>query len=638
MAYRETDTKIIFNLIDETAKSDCTYDVTNSPIKSGCDITKLSDSEASSENYMTNELNYSILDSSLPDFTSYSDYAFISDFISNSSCAFDNEYYLKITFTKPHTINGITVTFDGDYIPDSVRINYYDSTGIDHILLSSKEFTVDSNIFFFDMEEAIENFKEIRMYFLSTKYPNSFIKMSRIEYGSKLVLGSSDLLNAEIYEETDIISNNLSMDTCRFTVYKDSDDFNIDNPKSIYSALKKNQKIEVYEYISLYDDDNSLIETKEIFMGVYYLKEWKSNTKHTISFECVDLIGLLDDIKMVFGKNITDIFSILVEISASVDYYLETSDDEQYFDIDDEISFDSNTLKVAMPFCTCREALQMACFAISATASCSRRRYIYISIKDNLISHNIEDERNFGCLTSTLNPEVTGIQYNEDIRLEPKTKDGAYVVETLIEIQNIGIGNHQKVLIPDKYIFWFYDDNEHRYTMPYIDTNESTAIATIDYSYISMYLHLIYINVTSPGKLVIKGYTYDVIKNTNIKKFDSNTNNFVNIIDISETNIIKTSLFNDDRGDITDILLDYYSKRNTCEYEFLVTDEITGNWCLFKNMYGNTVKGNLYSMDINLTGGFTAKAKFVCCETLSEERYLYICGNDLISGDDIGII
>lgn len=633
MAYRETDTKIIFNLIDETAKSDCTYDVTNSPIKSGCDITKLSGASASSENYITNELNYSILDSSLPDFTSYSNYAFISDFISNSNCTFDNEYYLKITFTKPHTTIGITATFDGDYIPDSVRINYYDSTGIDHTLLSSKEFTVDSNTFFFDNNGVIENFKEIRMYFLSTKYPNSLIKMSRIEYGANLVLGSSDLLNAEIHEETDIISNNLSMDTCRFTVYKDSDDFNIDNPKSIYLALKKNQKIEVYEYIYLYDDLGRLIETKEIFMGVYYLKEWKSNTKHTISFECVDLIGLLDDIKIEFARNITDILSVLVDISASVDNYLGT--EERYFYIDDDISLDSNTLKVAMPFCTCREALQMACFAISATASCSRRRYIYISIKDNLISHNIEDERNFGCLTSTLNPEVTGIQYNEDIRLAPKTKDGAYVVETLIEIQNIGIGNNQKILIPDKYIFWVYDSSEHRYIAPYIDTDESTAIATIDYT--SIYLHLIYVNVTSPGKLVIKGCTYDVIKNTNIKKFDDNTNNFVNIIDISGTNIIKTSLFNDDRGDITDILLDYYSKRNTCEYEFLVTDERTGNWCLFKNMYGNTVKGNLYSMDINLTGGFTAKAKFVCCEILSEERYFYMCGNDLISGDDIGI-
>ena len=235
------------------------------------------------------------------------------------------------------------------------------------------------------------------------------------------------------------------MDTFRFTLYSDNDDFNIDNPKNIYFLLRENQTFEVYEYIHIYDDDNNLISTDEIFMGIYYLKEWKSSNKYIISFECVDLIGLLDDIKIVFAKNENSMLSIIISILASIDEYFGGYISERYIDIADNISLNDGTLKFAMPFCTCREALQMACFAISASASCSRRKYIYIELKDNLISHDIKDENNFGVLSSTVNPEITGIQYTQDIRLVPKKRDNVYDVSTLIEIENIEIGNNQKI-------------------------------------------------------------------------------------------------------------------------------------------------------------------------------------------------
>ena len=45
-------------------------------------------------------------------------------------------------------------------------------------------------------------------------------------------------------------------------------------------------------------------------------------------------------------------------------------------------------------------------------------------------------------------------------------------------------------------------------------------------------------------------------------------------------------------------------------------------------MYGDIIKGNIFSMSIDLTGGFLAKAKLVCCENLYYLNYLYVCGNE----------
>ena len=238
MAYRETSTKIIFNMEDETAKEDAAFDYTHSPIKNGCDIEKLK-TGGKSDKYMTNELNYSILNSSKNDLSSFNDYAFVSDFSSNGVCEFESEYYLRIIFNDSHTTNGITITFDSDFLPDKIRVVYYDSTLTNHKILNSIEFTVDEYKFFCNSGTSVNNFKEIRIYFISTKYPYSLIKINKIEYGASYIWSdggnkNASILNAEIFEETDIISNTLSIGTFRFTIYSDDDDFNIDNPKNIY--------------------------------------------------------------------------------------------------------------------------------------------------------------------------------------------------------------------------------------------------------------------------------------------------------------------------------------------------------------------------------------------------------------------
>lgn len=640
MAYRKTSTKILFSMVDETAKDDAAYDSSHATTQTGCDLDKLS-STGRIDDYMTNELNYSILDSSKRDFGSadsgtedFSKYAFVSNFASDNLCSFSQEKYLRIIFDDFHTINGITITFDGDYYPDKIRVIYYNSTSNNHRIINSKEFTVTENICFCDSGGSVENFKEIRIYFLSTKYPNSLIKISKIVYGADYVWDNDNIISADIFEEADIISNTLSIGTCRFTLYSDKDDFNIENPMSIYSAIKKNQKVEVYEIIENYDDYSNLIgDPYEIFMGRYYIKQWNATEKHSITFECVDLIGVLDDIPFFDGRTTQqntfgNIISWIIEATGLGNNIIQLQN-----------GLSNKQIRGILPVCTCREALQMACFAINAHATCNRRRNIYVSINNKSISYNISDENNFGVISSAINPIVTGIKYPSFVY----TSMGGEVKSVFCEKQ---VTTGQKTIIVDNVSLPFSLADIS------INTTQGTARGVLvnkvetqtDQHFI--HAHKIIVNVTRSGTLVVDGFPYEKNLKTFVKKIE-NIDSAENIIDISNINLYETVNSESDDIAIVDKLLAYYSKRNTCEYEFKLTEkqvgnnivsETSGNWCLFKNMYGDEILGNIFSMTIDLTGGFISKTKMVCCENLSNLTYTYICGNEIISGENIGII
>lgn len=619
MPYRKTSTKIKFDLIDKTAAEDAAYDYSHSPICNGCDIDKLS-TKGKQDNYMTNEHNYSLFNSSKTDLVSFSDYAFISNFSSNSSCTFDSTYYLRITFNDPHTVPGITIHFDGDYLPDRIRVVYYDSASNDRKIIASKEFSVDESNFYCKNAGVVENFKEIRIYFLSTKFPNSIIKMSSIVYGASYLWDDDNIIHAEAFQESDIISNTLSIGTCRFTLYSDDDDFNIDNPNNIYAAINKNQKVEVYETITIYDDYGVEESTPpEIFIGQYYLKNWVAQEKHNITFECVDLIGVLDDITFYDSKTTykNNFGTIISWINNAV---YENIGIQNIIQLQNGLS--NKSINGILPVCTCREALQMACFAVNGYATCNRRRNIYVSKKDNSISHNISNENNFGVINSNIKPLVTGIKYPSILYISegmPYTKffEG-----------DVSAGNNQTIII-DNVVIPEAEVNIH------VNTQETTAVLRHAPSF--DYAHKIVIDVATAGKLVIDGYRAEPVKKTFIKNSDVDTK-IVNIIDISNINLYQAINSSSDDIAIIDDLLKYYSKRHFCEYEFLLNNEEPGNWCLFQNMYDEQIRGNIFSMVIDLTGGFTAKVKLVCCENLSNLTYTYVCGNDVVCGEDIGII
>ena len=120
MIYRRTSTQIIAEIIDDTAKSDSTI---TASAQSFSTPSKLTNDNVRTYDYMTNELNYSLLDGTLSEISTPNNFAYVSSYISGSDMEFSTNPTITITFTSGHTSAGITLNFDGHYMPETANVS-----------------------------------------------------------------------------------------------------------------------------------------------------------------------------------------------------------------------------------------------------------------------------------------------------------------------------------------------------------------------------------------------------------------------------------------------------------------------------------------------------------------------------------
>lgn len=630
MKYRQTSTQVTAEIIDSTAKSDSTI---STSAQSFSTPNKLKNNNTRTVDYMTNELNYSILDGSLQEIPNTNNLVYVSSGMSDGTLSFSSDPTITITFASAHSSAGITLNFDGHYLPDSVNIKYFANVN-DVSDIADDTFTVTSYDFFCNHQSIIENYKKIVITFTSTKYPYSFIKINNIEYGAIFNWGSNDLdntsslINARILEETDIMSNNLAMDTLEFTVYDDENVFNIINPDGLYAIIQTYQKVKVNEIVEIYED-GVLTNTQNIFMGNFYIKEWTSSAEHELTFKCVDLIGILEDTEFNKGR-----------------YYVPENDTVKSI-IDDimacagisstmyEISNSLKNLKMNgfLPLMSCRQALQQVIFCIGAVADCARSETINIYVPSKLIAYNVSDENNLEYEQIQKNDMISDVSIMQCIL--SKGSENVSVFSGYLEAGSYTISTTELIYAQAGGV------------SPYIDLNETSGTGTIDQNDIG--LSHFKINVTQAGYFSVKSTTWSISKFLDVsvhnplakmkKEIKCENNYFLNSGTIGQPLTYSYSTANR--------LLNYYANPNVIDTEFIVNNEKTGNWCLIKNKYGNQTKGNILRMDIDLTGGFTAKAKLLCVEDISNLEYNYVCTDftnsatehsELYSGDNIGLI
>lgn len=615
MEYRKTSTQIIAEIIDETAKNDST--ITTSA-QSFSAPNNLKNDNVSTVDYMTNELNYSLLDGTLDEIPEQNNFVYVSSNMSDGDCEFPSGTNILITFSNNHSSAGVTLAFDGHYYPDSINVKYYNAS---NEIIANDNFTVSSKTFFCNHRSIIENYRKILITFNTSKYPYSFVKVLNIDYGVKYHWGEdedSSILSASIVEETDIISNNLSMDTCEFTIYNDTEDFNMLALDGMYKIIRQYQKVKVYEIIETYNN-SILINHYPKFMGNFFIKEWVSNAQHELTFKCVDLIGVLEDTQFNLGKSYDPYETVQNVIKSIMDCAGIPSTE---YTIANNLK--NKKLYGVLPVMSCRQALQQVVFCLGAVADCARSETIDIYIPSNKIQYYIPDENNLEYEQIQKNDEVSDAivssyylgSGSSGVKIfEGKLPVGVHKISSPEPIQKqaggvspqITVGGDKASLTNDVDLFYFT-----------IDVREE------DYFVVT---------ATTYG---IKKYTGAMANNPNVKvkkeiKCESNylTNDVKNPGVTYATEAAKR-------------LIDYYSKPDTMVTEFILNEERTGSWCVCKNKYGNNTKGNILRMDIDLTGGFLAKAKMVCVEDIAPIETSYVCGSELYAGetndDNIGLI
>ena len=359
--------KIVFGLYDVTAKDDA--QLTANDKQTFCTLDELQEENVNEVKYATLEKNYFNLDGSkvLLDYTSRATGTGLwSKSMSDSKGLFQTPPTLVINFSQSHSSNGLTFQFSEDNYCSDLNIKYYNGS----TLIKDLNFTPNKSTYF--CSEIVENYNKIVITFKKTNNPYRYLKLINIIYGQNRVFEPSEITSANILEEIDPLSNEISINTLEFSIFSRDESFNMLNPKGIYKLLQSRQMFKVYE----------MNDGIEMDMGTFYLDEWKNETEAISNMKAIDLIGLLDKTTYyggIFYDEQVDIILIRILETANMDEHTITFDDDNLRKIH---------LSGYIPICTHREAIQQVLFSAGLVADCSRSKKIKIyKLKDSNIKN-----------------------------------------------------------------------------------------------------------------------------------------------------------------------------------------------------------------------------------------------------------
>lgn len=578
-----TNTRIRFGIYDITAKEDATFSSSNIQKFSNLDALKAEDG-ANPPLVGTLEEDYFLLDGSFeefPDIPENYDWGFFSKIISddNGRPSKPVSWSLAIDFSLPHSSSGLTLIFgnDPEDYPGEMSITWADE--FDN-LLSAKEVFPNSNQYF--VKNKVENYKRVVLRFIRTNKPYRFPKLKNIIFGEQKQLTGTDIISAKTLEEINSTSSEIIINTLQCKIYNREAEFSPLNPKGIFSVLQERQPLVVEE----------IVDGNVIPMGTYYLDEWNNAEETNVDLTAIDLIGVIDKTNFIGGMFDEMAAGDLVDsimLSAGVPYVM----DESLRDI---------PVKGHLPICTHREALQQVGFAIGAIINTNRTNKIEIKPLTTKASSNILKSRKFSGGNIRLRGLVTGVDVGAKEYL-PEEKSTELFSQTL----PAGIHN----IVFDKPMYNVDVDGAY-----IVDFNANRVI----------------IEAQTGGVINIRGVPYVEVTQT----FSARTPNLASNI---SPNIISTDgatlISSYNASNIASSLYDYYQKRFENEFEMITATERVGQIVMIENLYNETLRGIIESVETNLTGGFISKIKVVGMRIpISSESYT----GEIYAGERIGVI
>lgn len=554
----KTKASIMFGFVDVTAKEDSSLTVNDK--QDFVDLADLKEEELEEVKYGTCEKNQFALDGTfelMPD--TLDNMGWWSNQMSDEDGNFTTPLTMEINFTQPHSSLGISLIFSkaGDYC-SKLNTKFY---GISGNLICNVDFYPDR--YDYVCNKVVEDYTKIVITFYGTNNPYRYLKLYRILYGANVLFEGDNLMSANILEEVDLLSSEVSINTLDFTVYSADDKFNIINPEGFYRLLQQRQKLHVTETI--------VKEEKVKGMGTFYLDTWKNEKDKTMKFGAIDLIGVIDKTDFNGGmyKDVT-FASLLGEIFTSAG--LESDE----YEIQEDLK--QITLTGYIPICSHREALQQVIFAVGAVADCSRSDKIKIYTVEDLEENNIIEKANIfqGTREIEQNELVTGVQivshtYAEGEELEELAK------------QELDIGDN-KIL---------FSEPVHDLTC----TGGTIVESNCNYAII---------NCTEATEVTITGYKYkDNLQTYLVEVKNLNSSQKQNTLKIENAYLINKS----NAKTVAKRVLDYYQKTYRTSFDFLLKDETVSQDVEAQTDFEQKLVGHITKLDIDLTGGFLASTE-----------------------------
>ena len=350
------------------------------------DISKINEEHNSYSPFMTLEHNVCMLDGSLEVFDSKKlDLSYFSSTLSDDNCIANSK--ITINFSGSHSIAGIGFNFGTSSFLDKVTLTYL----YENRVLNSNDFCPDSIIY--TEKYSCEGFNKIEIKFDTTRFPRMFTRLQSIEYGFKYSWQDENIISCQINEEVNPISSKVPINTCSVTIYDQSNEFNILNPKGVYKYLQTKQKFNIY----------GIINDTQKQMGVYFLDTWDGNKPYEITFNLISPLVILDR-TTYFEGGITDetAYDCLANILNNAGLVI---------DVDYTISDDLKSTHVLglIPICSHKEAIQNVAFTANACIDDTRDGIIKIHRQNQDIRFTIEENVLFDNVNINKNEIVTGL-------------------------------------------------------------------------------------------------------------------------------------------------------------------------------------------------------------------------------------
>lgn len=529
-------------------------------------ISRLRVEDKEDKDFISLELNKSVLNYTLDNADNLNNLAFVSNTLSDNNCQFNNVYVLAQS-NDPKSFLALSLDF-GVNFPKKVRV-VYESSGPQN----NRETTIDNiDDRYVFVNIRAQSVNRVYVYFLESWAPFGFAYLQKTDFGVVYEWSKDDIIDLIVNEETPYFCTTLPIDTAKLTVYLTSDQFDMLNNDNILNYVSQDQKFKISEEI----EDTETGEVKTVNFGTYYLDDLKNESEHKVTFNLSTILSKLDkkdfrisDMYGIGNSSYDVILSIFTEAGFS-----------NYVEIDESLK--NEYLKGYIPFMSCRAALQQVLFVTQSLCYDNRTNKILIKKMDYSVSQVVEMDKIF---------------YPYDIEQDTRTSRISY--EYFSYFRNF-FGKEKLATISVNST----DPLTVNFSKP-IDKNtlEASANAVIAAKY-TLYADIVPIS-QELHDITIQAITYLEIKYTgeitagsseNIKKFDINGVKLLN---------------KDNATSIMNSLAEFNSKMITYKIEYLCTGQETGKYTTFTLAQDKQIIGWLGRQTIDLAHGMVAKAEVI---------------------------
>lgn len=321
---RRTAGRVFFSVVDPNSVGAATITVSEEAIISNKDQMKDEEFQTSGK-YANFEYNYWKLDGSYVLPPKPTETSFQNGWWSQSLSDIDGNLNATASFTYPQDITsaGITIFFDiltDNYATDFV-VNVYDAA--DSIIHT--ENVANNTDSKYILQTDLSNYRKIEI--IVSKLNKPYRRLRILEVGAGLIeqFDGDKLINLNVLEEVDPISQEVTTNELSFTIDNENKRFNILNPDGIVEFLQRRQKI-----TALIGAETVPESFEYVPMGVYYLKDWKTNKESlTASFTAYDILDIASESLYRKGSLATDtLYNLALEVltdAAITEYNIDNS-------------------------------------------------------------------------------------------------------------------------------------------------------------------------------------------------------------------------------------------------------------------------------------------------------------------------